>query len=211
MIAIGADIHSNKDRALRYASSRGQLEIVKELLNAGADIHAEYLDAPSPTALEGAKRKGYQEIVDFLEDYIANEKKSKHRTVRESLLEKFVEDSDPVADMGIGMLNKHIDFKDYVEFYTFLYNFFFTILGFDKLPPDFIDDTGTVINNKYFHILADYIKTYITVDGNTTYCSTPEIKYWTIGLKQLVLQGNCDEIDKDKIIKTARDFYNFPI
>jgi ankyrin repeat protein len=97
LIAAGANVHFINDYALRWASGNGHLEIVKELLKAGADVHADH-----NYALAYAKQCDYQDVVDFLEDYIANEKKSKHRTVRESLLEKFVEDSDPVADMGIG-------------------------------------------------------------------------------------------------------------
>jgi hypothetical protein len=90
---------TNIDIGLRFASYHGHLEVVKELLKAGANVHAQ-----NDEALHWAKYGRNQDVVDFLEDYIANEKKSK--AVRESLFEKFFEDSDPVTDMGIGINSK---------------------------------------------------------------------------------------------------------
>ena len=40
-IKRGADIHANNDEALRWASENGQLEVVKYLVSLGADIHAD--------------------------------------------------------------------------------------------------------------------------------------------------------------------------
>jgi hypothetical protein len=120
LIAAGADVHFINDYALRWASHNGYLEVVKELLKAGADVHSEYYSSFATTALEAAKNQGHQDVVDFLKDYIAKEKKAKKRTVRESLLEKFVEDSDPVTDMGIGLFSKR-HFKTYEEFFDWFY------------------------------------------------------------------------------------------
>jgi ankyrin repeat protein len=102
LILDGADVNFQESCALRWASDAGHLEIVKELLRAGANVHAKYEGSEAQTALKAAKNKKHYNIVNFLEDYIANEKKSKRKAVKESLLEKFVEDSDPVTDMGIG-------------------------------------------------------------------------------------------------------------
>jgi ankyrin repeat protein len=102
LLRAGADVHAFNDKSLRYASAYGHLEVVKELLKAGANVHANQDNSFAQTALESAKKYGHQDVVDFLEDYIAKEKKFKDRTVKESLLEKFFEDSDPVTDMGIG-------------------------------------------------------------------------------------------------------------
>jgi ankyrin repeat protein len=98
LIAAGAHVHFINDYALRWASRNGHLEIVKELLKAGADVHTD-----NDWALRYASDNGHLEVVKVLRDHIAKEKKVKKRTVRESLNEKFVEDSDPVADMGIGI------------------------------------------------------------------------------------------------------------
>jgi ankyrin repeat protein len=76
LLNAGADVHADKDCALRWACENGHLEIVKELIKAGANVHAKYEGSFAPTtALETAKRKDHQDIVDFLEDYIAKEKK----------------------------------------------------------------------------------------------------------------------------------------
>jgi ankyrin repeat protein len=76
LIAAGANVHAFKDYALLWACENGHLEIVKELIKAGANVHAKYEGSFAPTtALETAKRKDHQDIVDFLEDYIAKEKK----------------------------------------------------------------------------------------------------------------------------------------
>jgi ankyrin repeat protein len=98
LLKAGANVHAVDDWALTRASNKGYLEVVKELLKAGADVHAD-----NDCALRWARDAGHQDVVDFLEDYITNEKKLKSKVVKESLLEKFVEDSDPVTDMGIGI------------------------------------------------------------------------------------------------------------
>jgi len=49
---------------LHFASLNGQLEIVKFLLNRGADIHARDIDGRTPSGL--ASRKGERHIVQFL-------------------------------------------------------------------------------------------------------------------------------------------------
>jgi ankyrin repeat protein len=90
-----ADVHAADDAALQWASVNGHTEVVKLLLDAGADVHA-YDDA----ALQWASHNGHTEIVKLLKDYIAKEKRKK---VKESLNEKFEEDSDPISDLGIGM------------------------------------------------------------------------------------------------------------
>ena len=41
----GAKVHVEHDKALRYAAENGHVEIVKMLLNAGADVRAEDNDA----------------------------------------------------------------------------------------------------------------------------------------------------------------------
>jgi len=96
LLDAGADVHADNDGALRTASCNGHTDVVKLLLDAGADVHA-YND----NALRLANNYGHTDVVKILKDHIAKEKKNK--VVRESLSEKFVEDSDPIADMGIGM------------------------------------------------------------------------------------------------------------
>jgi ankyrin repeat protein len=61
LISQGADIHAGNDYALRYASSRGYLEVVKYLIGKGADIHADDDDA-----LKSASYYGHLEVVKYL-------------------------------------------------------------------------------------------------------------------------------------------------
>ncbi|AYV85138.1 MAG: repeat protein [Satyrvirus sp.] len=61
VIEKGADIHAENDQALRKASRNGHLEIVKLLIEKGANIHA-----VNDGALHGASFNGHLEIVKLL-------------------------------------------------------------------------------------------------------------------------------------------------
>jgi len=98
LLAAGADVHARDDYALRGASDNGHTEVIKLLLAAGADVHA-----GNDLALDWAKYKRHTEVVKVLKDHIAKEKRKK---VKESVNEKFTQDSDPIADMNIGMIHQ---------------------------------------------------------------------------------------------------------
>jgi len=98
LLAAGANVHAGDNWALRYASYNGHTEVVKVLLAAGADVHT-----GDDYALRLASYNGHTEVVKILKDHIAKEKGKK---VKESLNEKFIEDSDPITDMGIGMVQQ---------------------------------------------------------------------------------------------------------
>ena len=61
LIENGANIHAENDYALRWASNEGHLEVVKYLIKKGTDVHAE-----NDHALRWASGKGHLEIVKFL-------------------------------------------------------------------------------------------------------------------------------------------------
>ena len=114
LLDAGADVHAEKDYALRWAVIKRHTETVQVLLDAGADVH---IGGDKP--LRYAVANGHTETVKVLKDHIAKEKK----VVKESLSEKFVEDSDPVEDLGLGTRGKIINelkalsiSKDYVIF-----------------------------------------------------------------------------------------------
>jgi len=94
LLAAGADVHTYDDYALLWASVNGHTEVVKPLLAAGANVHAD-----NDHALKWASVNGHTEVVKVLKDHIAKEKRKK---VKESVNEKFTEDSDPIHDLGIG-------------------------------------------------------------------------------------------------------------
>jgi len=61
LIEMGVDIHAEREDALKIASKRGHTEIVKLLIDAGADIHSD-----NDEALRLALEKGYKDIVNLL-------------------------------------------------------------------------------------------------------------------------------------------------
>jgi ankyrin repeat protein len=67
LLAAGADVHADDDDVLIYAVLEGNIEIVKILLMAGADVHAR-----NDQALQMATRNGHVEIVKLLLDYGAD-------------------------------------------------------------------------------------------------------------------------------------------
>jgi len=152
-----ADVHADNDHALQVASRNGHTDVVKLLLDAGADVHAD-----NDHALLSASNYGHDKVVKILKDHIAKEKKNK--VVKENLNEKFIEDSDPIEDMGIGI--RHL-IEEWIENY------------YRKLAPPYrdieftINDDGTIdVNNSsvnFYHSgltkLPDYIQ-FNKVAGN---------------------------------------------
>jgi ankyrin repeat protein len=63
LVEAGADIHTEEDYALRYAAKNGHLEVVRFLIENGADVHAE-----NEFALKTAFFKGFKDIVFYLID-----------------------------------------------------------------------------------------------------------------------------------------------
>jgi ankyrin repeat protein len=61
LIEEGADIHAGNDRALKWAAMAGHLDVVKLLVEEGANIHAE-----SNAALRWAENKGHLDVVEYL-------------------------------------------------------------------------------------------------------------------------------------------------
>ena len=63
LLDAGADVHADNDYALRWASNNGHAEIVKILLDAGADVHA-----VNDLALKWASKRGHANVVKILLD-----------------------------------------------------------------------------------------------------------------------------------------------
>ena len=62
LVQSGANIHAQDNAALRWAAGKGHLDVVKHLVEQGADIHA--LD--DDDALCWAAENGHLEIVNYL-------------------------------------------------------------------------------------------------------------------------------------------------
>jgi len=76
LLAAGADVHAQDDKALLRAAQNGQTETVTVLLKAGADVHAGNDDA-----LRFAQFRGYTETVGVLKDWRAREGNTSAPTV----------------------------------------------------------------------------------------------------------------------------------
>lgn len=97
LLDAGADVHVEYDNSLYYAASSENLKVVKLLLNAGANVNN---GLRSNLKLNTIKHK---EIRRLLRERIQQED---NYHIKESLNEKFTEDSDPIQDMGIGLKNQ---------------------------------------------------------------------------------------------------------
>jgi ankyrin repeat protein len=61
LLNAGADVHAEYDAALRWASVRGHKEVIQLLLNIGADVYAEH-----DWAIRWASYSGHTEVVRLL-------------------------------------------------------------------------------------------------------------------------------------------------
>ena len=87
-----ADVHVVDDFPLRYAAMNGHYDVAKYLLkNIKFELHNLYI------ALEWAKEENHINIIKLIEKYLRRKK------VKESVNEKFTEDSDPIEDLDIGL------------------------------------------------------------------------------------------------------------
>lgn len=71
LLQANADIHAQDDYALKYASHNGHTEVVKILLQAGANIHAQ-----DDQALRYASYYGHAKVVKLLKNWMKKENKA---------------------------------------------------------------------------------------------------------------------------------------
>jgi len=90
------NIHYREDYALRWACKYNHVKIVKLLLDAGADIHAQ-----EDEGIEYARNHKDQILYKLIKHYIVKHHKVKNK---KHIDEKFTEESDPIHDMGIGSI-----------------------------------------------------------------------------------------------------------
>ena len=92
----GADIHYLEDRALRWAAKRKHYDVVKFLLDNGANIHAQ--------------DEGAYYLAQDDKDYKLIELLKQYGGIPRSVNEKFTADSDPIKDLDIGF--------DFIKFWS---------------------------------------------------------------------------------------------
>ena len=96
-----ANVHADDDYALRIASYYGNTEVVKLLLDAGANVHAD-----NDYALRLASEKGHTEIVKILKDHISKEKRKNNKVIKEFLFKEFTKESDHILENNLSPYDK---------------------------------------------------------------------------------------------------------
>ena len=69
LVERGADIHTQYDYALRWAAGKRHLDVVKYLVENGANIHAN-----NNYALRAAEKYGHTEIFGYLQEVLKNDR-----------------------------------------------------------------------------------------------------------------------------------------
>jgi hypothetical protein len=92
------------------------------------------------------------------------------KLIREHINEKFIEKSDPIIDMGIGLYIKR-NFKNAHEYADFMYNNLAVILHKKKIPRDYLHGRGYYFNKKYDKLVDDYLEDYVTVNDHPVWNS----------------------------------------
>jgi hypothetical protein len=166
----GANINKIK-YTIQWVAFDGNLDLFKLLLNACTSISNVILQS----ALESTKNK---DIVKLLNDYM--KKKANKRKIKESLNEKFEEDSDPIEDLGIGIYVKR-EFADKNQMYEWLSDNLVPILDPDGKLDDILKDildmpgkVGSFLGTKYTDKLINFVREYLHVIGETPTHVSPD-------------------------------------
>jgi hypothetical protein len=169
ILKMNVDVHKYRDRALRWAIYNHDLKMTKLLLDARSYlIDDHYLK----WALKDNEE--YPEMKKVIEDHI------KSRKIKESLNEKFVEDSDPIHDMNIGIY-VHKKFSNREKMYEWLSNHLQVILDVGRPLDDILKDIlnnpgkrGSYLGPKYTNKLFKYAEKYLSLhDGDTGILPNP--------------------------------------
>jgi len=108
LVEAGADIHAAQDKPLRVVVGNDHLEILKYLHEHGVKF--------TLSLIQCAIDNGAKNVIKYMKETIKENRKKKLKKffhLKESLYEKFEEESDPVADLGIGItkIKKALDNK----------------------------------------------------------------------------------------------------
>jgi hypothetical protein len=90
------------------------------------------------------------------------------KVVREHINEKFVEKSDPIEDMGIGIFGKK-DFTTTMKAAKFIYEALPAILNKKEIPTGIIQSDIYFLKKEYGDIIMDYCNKYVRINGIQSY------------------------------------------
>jgi len=108
LIDKGADIHANDDNALKQAASRGHLEVVKYLVEKGANIHADNNDS-----LRWAASNGHLEVVKYLVEQGADIHAENEKALRWAVRNGHLEVIKYLIEAGADV--RKVDFEELVS------------------------------------------------------------------------------------------------
>ena len=102
------------------------------------------------------------------------------------LNEKFTEESDPIKDMGIGEMNKKIDFKNEKELFKWIIDRLHVILKKESIPEDIIYCKIDFVKLRYRYKIEDYIDKYLTINNNNVWVDIEKLyhKLRKMGFKE---------------------------
>ena len=102
------------------------------------------------------------------------------KIVREHINERFIDDSNPIDDMGIGVFS-HKDFQNEQDLAKWVVKAIPAILKMKKIPKDIINiDDGDAISFpwKYYRPIERYAEKYLTIKGTRIIMSFVEYDIW---------------------------------
>jgi hypothetical protein len=162
----GGKIHFQNEIILREACAFADTQIIKFILDDGADPHvlndacyrkAALWMSASPIVI----KKQRQAVINLLNQY------TDKKLIKEYINEKFTADSDPIKDLGIGLYVIH-NFSTYDDAFNWLHAHIAIILGSDEIPGDIVYPAGhhNIYRWKYYEILKKFSDKYIRINDN---------------------------------------------
>jgi hypothetical protein len=97
--------------------------------------------------------------------------------------EKFVEDSDPIVDMGIGLYKSKVNLNSEKEFFQYILWIIPKILETDVIPKDILSKTNNArhrssISSGYFNEINLYLEEYVSYKGISMALTKCEMFCW---------------------------------
>jgi len=99
--------------------------------------------------------------------------------VRSHINEKFTEDSDPIRDLNIGILNGYFKFDTYEEAQDFFVeNCIAVILEKPEIPNDILGQDTYYINTKYYKKLHVWFDAHTEIKTGENFLMPNELGYY---------------------------------
>ena len=167
LLERGADPNGGKDgdALINCFWFPNHLNIAELLLKAGAKIGKSELEYIQSEKKKRSRRNTkLPEIIKLVEKY------------KNQINESFTDESDPIDDIGIGILKVHRDFEDNFKRYDWIIFILPKLLRKKAIPEDvltYINDSHPILNREtYYETIREYIEEYTTCNGEVTWDSS---------------------------------------